>query len=216
VPHDTAPPAPTPEPPLTLRQKRRRELVSHVRDVAMREFAEHGFASVSVQRLCELAGISESTFFRHFGTKEEVVADAFRQSTEEVALLMRQEGGSELVEPYLRALREAFRSLGLEEADLMYRVFQLVITPRVRAVFIEDVARPHPAMDAEIARRLGVTDDDARVRAVRAVQWIATDQAMAMTAPGDTLDDLVERLRENLVLLAEIEHGRAVRGASRT
>jgi len=44
-----------------------------VADVAVRMFAEHGFQATSATAIAEAAGVSRSTFFRHFRSKEDVI-----------------------------------------------------------------------------------------------------------------------------------------------
>lgn len=44
-----------------------------VADVAVRMFAEHGFQATSATSIAEAAGVSRSTFFRHFRSKEDVI-----------------------------------------------------------------------------------------------------------------------------------------------
>lgn len=44
-----------------------------VADVAVRMFAEQGFQATSATAIAEAAGVSRSTFFRHFRSKEDVI-----------------------------------------------------------------------------------------------------------------------------------------------
>ncbi|HEY7814294.1 MAG TPA: helix-turn-helix domain-containing protein, partial [Nakamurella sp.] len=44
-----------------------------VADVAVRMFADQGFQATSATAIAEAAGVSRSTFFRHFRSKEDVI-----------------------------------------------------------------------------------------------------------------------------------------------
>lgn len=72
--------------PRTLgRDLLRRELADRIFDV----FAESGFAEVTVEEAARAGGISRATFFRYFGSKEEVVVAALQRPGDAIPDLVR-------------------------------------------------------------------------------------------------------------------------------
>lgn len=57
---------------LTLRQRNRLAAMQHIQSIAMDLFDERGYQAVTVEDIAEAAGVSASTFYRYFGTKEGV------------------------------------------------------------------------------------------------------------------------------------------------
>ena len=57
----------------SLRERTRAAMRTEVSEVAFRLFAEQGYDSTTVEQIAAEAGLSRTTFFRYFGTKEEVV-----------------------------------------------------------------------------------------------------------------------------------------------
>ncbi|WP_197356530.1 TetR/AcrR family transcriptional regulator, partial [Streptomyces clavuligerus] len=54
-------------------------------DAAAAEFAEHGM-DVSITRIAQRAGIGKGTVFRHFDTKEQLLAEIFSDRLEELVM----------------------------------------------------------------------------------------------------------------------------------
>lgn len=196
----------TPPTAAAPRERKRQKLLQRVQTVAMREFTARGYESVTIAEICDAAEVPQSTFFRHFGTKEAIVQHLMQVTLGKVAQrLADDEDTAGLIEPYLRALEMEFREIGYSDADFLYRSVKVVTSPRVRSVYLEDIGSAHAAMDSEIANRLGLEPDDPRIRSIRTFQWVAADQAMSDLTEGETLDDLVERTRINLSLLKPFE-----------
>jgi AcrR family transcriptional regulator len=57
----------------SLRERTRAAMRAEVSDVAFRLFDEQGYDNTTVEQIAAEAGLSRTTFFRYFGTKEEVV-----------------------------------------------------------------------------------------------------------------------------------------------
>ncbi len=57
----------------TLRERTRRAMRDEVASIATRLFAEQGCSNTTVDQIAAEAGLSRTTFFRYFGTKEDVV-----------------------------------------------------------------------------------------------------------------------------------------------
>ncbi|WP_313812928.1 TetR/AcrR family transcriptional regulator [Glutamicibacter sp.] len=64
-----------------LRERRRNELVSRVHQIAADLVAEHGYEGMTAALIATHAGISQSTFFRHFETKADAVFWPLRNLT---------------------------------------------------------------------------------------------------------------------------------------
>lgn len=64
--------APTASP--NLREKRKLQTQLDITKTALALFAEHGFENVSVELICEHAGVSRATFFNYFPQKDMVLA----------------------------------------------------------------------------------------------------------------------------------------------
>src|ERR1700683_4396678 len=60
-------------PPATLRERRRRRQAGAIERVALKLFAERGYASVTIDQIATAAEISPRTFFRYFENKEDVL-----------------------------------------------------------------------------------------------------------------------------------------------
>jgi AcrR family transcriptional regulator len=59
--------------PASRRERKKLATRDAVRAAALELFTRDGFASVTVEQVCDLADVAPSTFFRHFATKEDVV-----------------------------------------------------------------------------------------------------------------------------------------------
>ena len=58
---------------LSLREQKRLETRLRIEDAATLLVDEHGFAAVTVEEICEKAGISRRTFFNYFDSKDSAV-----------------------------------------------------------------------------------------------------------------------------------------------
>lgn len=151
----------------TLRQRTRRRAYEEITTAAMGLFLERGFPETTVDEIAAAAGISRRSFFRYFGSKEDVVIDLLVADGDR--LLLELERQPEDVDVWTALTRALF---ALEEttadperllavAQMMYR------TPSLRARSIEKHLRWHDVLAPEVRRRLG---DDAgsslRARAI--------------------------------------------------
>lgn len=78
----------------SLRERTRAAMRAEVAEIAFRLFTEQGFDQTTVEQIAAEAGLSRTTFFRYFGTKEEVVLGKMAEVGREVAaaLAARPEG----------------------------------------------------------------------------------------------------------------------------
>jgi AcrR family transcriptional regulator len=170
----------------------------------MRLFLEQGFEKTTVEQIAAEAGLSRTSFFRYFATKEDVVLGHLEELGQRVldALTARP-----ATEPAWEALRHAFDVLieegsALPEQGLtMNRM--LHDTPSLKARQLGKQLGWQDLLAPEIARRLGVPAEapDPRPRALVAAAlgcmnvaidvWAASGGALSL---GDLLDQAMSAL----------------------
>ncbi|MUL49446.1 TetR family transcriptional regulator [Mycobacterium sp. CBMA293] len=57
----------------SLRERNRSRTIRDIEAAALTLFEEQGYSSTTVEQIARRAGVSQATFFRHFGSKEEVL-----------------------------------------------------------------------------------------------------------------------------------------------
>src|SRR5919107_2998619 len=125
-----------------LRERKKARTRAEIQRQALRLFRERGYEATTVSRIAEAAEVSESTFFRYFPTKEDVVfwdeldphiLEAFRGQPRELGPV--------------RALRESIRGVldlasAAEKADLRERLELLLSVPPLRAMLLAGLRGP--------------------------------------------------------------------------
>lgn len=97
---------PLPKP--TLRDRRKEETRRLLEEKARRLFARHGFRATSIDQIASAAGVSRTTFFRYFPSKEAVVFARQHEGADEFARLLAERPPTENA---LRAFEEAIVTL---------------------------------------------------------------------------------------------------------
>ncbi|MRG59361.1 TetR family transcriptional regulator [Agromyces sp. CFH 90414] len=145
----------------------RQRAYAEITAVAMELFLADGFEQTTIDEIAAAAGISRRSFFRYFGTKEDVVLGHLIAEGQALrAALERRPDGEDV----WTALRAAIFSL--EEADgdeeRMLAVSRMLYrTPSLRARSIEKHLRWYDDLVPEVQRRLGGGGDDLlRARAI--------------------------------------------------
>lgn len=67
-------------PPAGLRARKKAQIRALLVEAALQLFAEHGFAPVTVQQIADAAGVSRSSFFRYFDTKDAALFHTSRRA----------------------------------------------------------------------------------------------------------------------------------------
>ena len=78
--------------PLPLVERKRRQARQRIIEAARELFLERGFDDVSVGDIAERAEVGRTTFFRHFGDKQEVVFAREQELLETIAAAGRADG----------------------------------------------------------------------------------------------------------------------------
>src|SRR3954463_15888439 len=122
--------------PAGLRERKKAKTRAAIRDHAIRLFEEQGYASTTVDQIAEAAEVSQSTFFRYFPTKEDVILiDDYDPLI--VEAIKAQPPEVTPVNALLEGMRAVFLKLGPDEwrsEQRRQRIFQAVPELRARAM----------------------------------------------------------------------------------
>lgn len=132
--------------PLTLRQRNRLAGMRHIQTIALGLMEARGYDGVTLEEVATAAGVSPSTVYRYFKTKERVVLWDEHEAPIGAQLASRLRSQSPVV-----AFRDAFlATLGERDdiAGLLRRVRFIYATPQVHAAAVEQDFRDR----AELAR----------------------------------------------------------------
>jgi len=186
-----------------LRERKKARTRAEIQRQALRLFRERGYEATTVAQIAEASEVSESTFFRYFPTKEDVVF------WDELDPLIFEAFGAQPAElGPIRALRYAIRDVlteasAAEREGLRERVELLLSVAPLRAMLVDQVRGPMRLLAEAMAERSGRRPDDPAVRAATgAVMGVGLSAMFA--AAEDPGSDIVSVLDEGL---AQLEAG---------
>ncbi|MBO2460586.1 MFS transporter [Actinomadura violacea] len=189
-----------------LRERKKARTRATIQTCAMRLFRERGYDATTIEQIIEAADVSETTFFRYFPTKEDLVlrdeydpmlVEAFRAQPPGLAPV-----------PALRAsFAAAFAGMtARQRAEQNERIALVLAVPRLRAALLDQIAQAMEVIARAMAERAGRRPDDL---AVRTVAGAVVGAAVAVSAaiaddPGADLpaliDQAITRLEPGLLL----------------
>jgi AcrR family transcriptional regulator len=188
--------------PAGLRERKKAKTRAAIRDHAMRLFEEQGYASTTVDQIAEAAEVSQSTFFRYFPTKEDVIlTDDFDPLI--VQAILDQPPGTPPVRALLNAMKDVFLHLDPEDWESERRrqkIFQSV--PELRVRVLNQTVSAVDMLAATLAQRDGKPADDL---AYRVIAGAMVGVILAVSPPGGRGPDFepmdFARIEEALRLL---------------
>jgi AcrR family transcriptional regulator len=156
----------TSSPPAGLRERKKAKTRAAIRDHAMRLFEEQGYAATTVDQIAEAAEVSQSTFFRYFPTKEDVIlTDDYDPLI--VEAIKAQPPGISPVRALVNGMRTVFYNLSPEEWESERRrqaIYQLV--PELRARVMNQTVSAIDMLAAALADHDGKPHDDVTYRVI--------------------------------------------------
>lgn len=140
-----------------LWDRTRRRVQEEVVDAALALFLEHGFEETTVDEVVAAAGISRRSFFRYFGTKEDIVFGDLAEQGPVILEALRERPDDE---PIWEALAHAFGVLSTRMSpERGAAIGRLVTTSSaLRAAHLEKHLRWQQVLAPEVERRVGTGD----------------------------------------------------------
>ena len=143
-----------------IRDRTRDAVRAQIAEVALELIFEHGFANTTADEIAARAGISRSTFFRYFATKEDVVLSQLEDNGHDLAAAVSARPSTESA---WEALHQGFMDVshqhGQNPDDLERRIKMARAQSETRSVLAAGAAyrlRWRSLLAPEVARRLGV------------------------------------------------------------
>jgi AcrR family transcriptional regulator len=100
---------------ISLRERKKLATRRALEETALRLFAEKGFDQVTVEEIAEAVGVSSRTFFRYFGSKEDLLLGPMLEVRHVLEAALAERPADE---PVLEALRRALARLAHHLAEL--------------------------------------------------------------------------------------------------
>jgi AcrR family transcriptional regulator len=137
-------------------ERARQRVREEITDAALALFLDQGFENTTVDQVVVAVGISRRSFFRYFGTKEDIV---FGDLAEQGPIILAALEARPDDEPVWEALRHAFAVLGTRAAPQRgLAIARLLATsPGLRAAHLEKHLRWQEQLAPEVERRLGAS-----------------------------------------------------------
>jgi AcrR family transcriptional regulator len=143
-----------------LRARKKQRTKADLERAAMRLFAERGFDAVTVDDIAAAVDVSARTFFRHFGSKDDVLMSFHRERLE---LLRTQLANRPPDESPLLAVRQAMVAMAedyeADREDLFLRTRLMADTPSLVGRSLEIQQQWELVIADAVAARLGVAVD---------------------------------------------------------
>ncbi len=143
-----------------LRERKKAETRRRIQETAVRLFLVDGYDATTVERIAAECGVSHMTFFRHFPTKESVVADDDYDPL--IAALIRRRPAAEHPLDALRAaLSEGLAGVYAEHRDVLLARTRLILTtPALRASMADNQFATERLFASALAARGGIAPGD--------------------------------------------------------
>jgi AcrR family transcriptional regulator len=183
-----------------LRERKKERTRETIRKRALHLFITQGYDATTVQQIIDDVDVSESTFFRYFPNKGDVVlSDSFDPII--VAAFRRQPESLTPIQALRAAFHEAFAELTAEDVAEQSARMQLVLAvPELRAAMLDQFGQAMSLLASVLAERSGRSADDMAVRTLAgAVVGVSMAVLFAMIEdPSADLATLFDRAMEQL------------------
>jgi AcrR family transcriptional regulator len=177
-----------------LRERKKAQTRATIQSHALRLFREQGYDATTVEQIIDAADVSESTFFRYFPTKEDLVL----QDDYDPLIVETYKAQPPGLAP-IPAVRATFGALfahmsAQQQAEQRERVALVLSVPKLRAAMLDQYAKAMQLLAGAMAERAGRRPDDFAVRTVAGAVVGALMAVLAEMAdhPGADLAALID------------------------
>lgn len=180
---------------LTMREVGRHAVRLSLARVAFEKFCLQGFGRVTFDELAAAAGVSRSTFLRHFRTKEDAVLFVFDPLGEAVAAALASPGDVSSSDRLPSAIHAAASQLVGTTPELLAVMNLVEATPELRAgLFAKQASWIATALPNALASDSGegATADEARLACGFACLIVAL-RSWAADGGSSSLDSVLDR-----------------------
>jgi AcrR family transcriptional regulator len=189
-----------------LRERKKARTRATIQACALRLFREQGYDATTIEQIIDAADVSETTFFRYFPTKEDVVLD-----DDYDPLLIEAFQAQPPQVPPVQALRAAFAAVfagmsGLQRAEQRERIALILTVPRLRATMLDQISQAMQLLAHAMAERAGRRPDDFAVRTVTGA-IVGAAMAVSATITDDPDADIATLIDQ---AIAQLEPGLAL------
>jgi AcrR family transcriptional regulator len=192
------------EPTLGLRERKKQRTRATLIDAAVELCDRQGFDRTTVDQIAAIADVSPRTFSRYFATKDAIVLALVDEVLDRTAVEMERQP---LDISHFEALRRSYVTManaskvapaGELPADRLMCIARIIVSsPTLRQASLEYRAN---SIDIALAKRMGASLDDRRVKLMSAV-W-GSIMMTALTNLGDegldwtqlSIDDAIDQL----------------------
>jgi AcrR family transcriptional regulator len=183
-----------------LRERKKAKTRAAIQAAALHLFESQGYQATTVDQIAEMAEVSQSTFFRYFPSKEDVVL-LDRYDPLLLAALVAQPAELSPIAALRRTLRSVLGGLPAEELERERQRAMLVVSvPELRARALDDLTASLQPFNEAVAERTGRPVDDSAVRALTGAVLGVSISAM-LTASQDPSADWIELMDTGLAHL---------------
>jgi AcrR family transcriptional regulator len=149
----------------SLWSRTRRAAYAEISEVAMNLFLEKGFDATTIDDIAAAAGISRRSFFRYFGTKEDIVLGNLAGEGAAAAAALAQRPSDEPIWESLLAVVATIDDVPAPDRARMVKISEMMHgTPSLRARHVEKHLGWQSDLLPEVKRRLP-PGPDANLRA---------------------------------------------------
>jgi EmrB/QacA subfamily drug resistance transporter len=183
-----------------LRERKKAQTRASIQSHALRLFRENGYQATTIEQIITAAEVSETTFFRYFPTKEDLVLlDDYDPMLMET--LQSQPASLTPIAAMRATFRDFFDGQNAEQRrDTQERIALATTVPAIRAAMLDQFIQAIHLMSENLADRYGRTRTDLAVRTIAGAVMGCTLVAMAGLAE-DPSADLAELLDRSLAHL---------------
>ncbi len=185
-----------------LRERKKARTRAAIQSHALRLFREQGYGPTTVQQIIAEVEVSESTFFRYFPTKADVVlADEFDPVI--VAAFREQPRGMSVIQALRAAFAQSFAQTGDDERSVQEDRMLLVLSvPELRAAMLDQFAQAMGLLADIVAERTGRSPNDVPVRTLAGAVVGAAMAAMFAIADNPS-SDFAEAIDRSMACLED-------------